>query len=100
MKIKKAEAKDQITQRLRRIEGQVRGVQNMVKEERDCHEIVQQLSAIRSAVQGASRLFLQEYASSCLLELGEKDNDSISLEEMQRREKMVHDMIELLDKAP
>lgn len=100
MKIKKAEAKDQITQRLRRIEGQIRGVENMVNEERDCHEIVQQLAAIRSAVQGASRFFLHEYATSCLLELGAKDGDSLSLEEIQKREKMVHDMIELLDKAP
>lgn len=100
MKIKKAEAKDQLMQRLRRIEGQVRGVQNMVNEERDCHEIVQQLSAIRSAVQGASRVFLQEYAATCLLEFGEKDRAPINLEDLQKREKMVHDMIELLDKAP
>lgn len=100
MKIKKAEAKDQLTQRLRRIEGQIRGVENMVNEERDCHEIVQQLAAIRSAVQGASRLFLREYAASCLLELDDKENGLVSLDEMQKREKMVHDMIELLDKAP
>ena len=36
--------------RLRRLEGQVRGIQRMVEERRDCHEIITQLAAVRSAV--------------------------------------------------
>jgi len=100
MKIKKSEAKEQLLLRLKRIEGQVRGVQGMVSEERDCEEIIQQLSAIRSAVQGASRVFLQEYASACLLEMDNRDAGSAIIDNPGRREKMVRDMIELLDKAP
>jgi DNA-binding FrmR family transcriptional regulator len=94
MKIDKPEAKEKLVQRLRRIEGQVRGIQAMVNDERDCTEILQQLSAVRSAVQSASRIFLQEYAASCLvrMETGESS--------VQDREKMVQDMIALLDKAP
>lgn len=94
MKIQNAEVKAKLTSRLRRIEGQIRGVQNMIEEERDCSEILQQLSAVRSAVQSASRIFLQEYATACLLEM-ETGDDSRS-----RREKMIQDMIALLDKAP
>jgi CsoR family transcriptional regulator, copper-sensing transcriptional repressor len=97
MKIKNQESKVILVQRLKRIEGQVRGIQGMVNEERDCQEIIQQLAAIRSALQGASRFFLQEYAASCLLEMNPAES---SLDEQKKREKMVHDMIELLDKAP
>jgi DNA-binding FrmR family transcriptional regulator len=61
------QVKSQVIQRLARIEGQLRGVQKMVAEERDCKEIVQQLMAIRSAVQSASLRFMQEVASECLL---------------------------------
>jgi DNA-binding FrmR family transcriptional regulator len=100
MKINSPDTKEHLIQRLRRIEGQLRGVQGMVNEERDCREIVQQLSAIRSALQGASRYFLQEYASSCLLEMGENENSPANPEERSKREKMIEDMINLLDKAP
>jgi CsoR family transcriptional regulator, copper-sensing transcriptional repressor len=57
MKLQNQEIKKQLLSRLRRIEGQVRGVQGMIDEERDCQEILQQLSAIRSAVQGTSVIF-------------------------------------------
>lgn len=100
MKIKNVSTKEHLVQRLRRIEGQVRGVQGMINEERDCQEIIQQLSAIRSALQGASRFFLQEYATACLLDVNEQDRDLLDPEIRSKREKMVRDMIDLLDKAP
>ena len=100
MKIKSDDTKEHLVQRLRRIEGQVRGVQGMINDERDCQEIIQQLSAIRSALQGASRFFLQEYATACLLDMSENDNNLTGPEERSKREKMVRDMIDLLDKAP
>lgn len=94
MKIDNREAKEKLVQRLRRIEGQVRGVQSMVNEERECDEILQQLSAIRSAVQSASRIFLHEYATTCLLQIETGDDTA------DKRQKIIHDMIALLDKAP
>jgi CsoR family transcriptional regulator, copper-sensing transcriptional repressor len=84
--------KQQLLSRLRRIEGQVRGVQNMIDEERDCEEILQQLSAIRSAVQGASVIFLEEYAVDCMVNL--------EVENRGEREKFVHDIIRLMGKTP
>jgi DNA-binding FrmR family transcriptional regulator len=100
MKIQNPEAKDKLVQRLRRIEGQVRGVQNMLDEERDCREIIQQLAAIHSAVQGASRIFLQEYASACLVELDAQSQPENVQGQREKREKIIQDMITLLDKAP
>ena len=100
MKIQNAEAKEKLVQRLRRIEGQVRGVQNMLEEERDCREIMQQLAAVHSAVQGASRIFLQEYASSCLVEMDEGLPSQSGPALRMKREQIIQDMITLLDKAP
>jgi DNA-binding FrmR family transcriptional regulator len=83
--------KDELQKRLRRIEGQVRGVQKMLEENRDCSEVVQQLSAIRSAVQGASLMFMREYASDCLM--------NVDADDKQTREQLVEDLIGLLGKA-
>ncbi len=100
MKIQNPEAKEKLVQRLKRIEGQVRGVQAMLDNERDCRQIMQQLAAIHSAVQGASRIFLQEYATSCLAELDEGIPVNLELDLHSKREKIVQDMITLLDKSP
>jgi DNA-binding FrmR family transcriptional regulator len=99
MKIQTSETKDKLILRLKRIEGQVRGVQNMLSEERDCREIMQQLAAIHSAVQSTSRIFLQYYATTCLAELDE-DNEFGTSSKTLKRESMVMDMISLLDKTP
>ena len=56
--------------RLRRIEGQVRGVQRMVDEERDCPDILQQMAAIRSAMHQASLVLARAYAARCLRRTG------------------------------
>ncbi len=58
--------KKMILARLKRIEGQVRGVQNMISEERDCRDVMQQMQAIKSAVQQASVEILREHAETCL----------------------------------
>jgi len=52
--------------RLRRLEGQVRGVQRMVSEHRGCHEIIMQLSAIRSAVDQVGLILLENQMHRCL----------------------------------
>jgi DNA-binding FrmR family transcriptional regulator len=100
MKIQNPEAKEKLVQRMRRIEGQVRGIQTMLDEERDCREIMQQLSAVHSAVQGTSRIFLQEYATSCLAEMDDNPQLNPGMDLRNKREKIVQDMITLLDKAP
>ena len=100
MKISNPEAKADLARRLQRIEGQVRGVRGMLDEERDCAEIVQQLAAVHSAVQSASRTFLQEYASACLLQMDEDSAGVEGTKRRQEREKIIRDMITLLDKAP
>jgi DNA-binding FrmR family transcriptional regulator len=92
VKIKSPTVKDDLQKRLKRIEGQLRGVQKMLEEDRECHEIVQQLAAVRSAVQGATLVFMRDYASDCLMNL-ETENDK------ETREMLVDDLIGLLGKG-
>lgn len=98
MKIQDVDTKQKLILRLRRIEGQVHGVQEMLEDERDCQEIMQQLSAVHAALQGASRIFLQEYATACLIEMEEYDHDDRSRRE--KRARVIQEMIHMLDKAP
>ncbi len=92
MQLTENNAKDKLINRLRRIEGQVRGVQSMVSDERNCRDILQQLSAIRSAVQGVSLLLMEDYMSDCFVNLEEKTT--------QERDELLKDIIKILGKTP
>jgi len=62
--------------RLRRIEGQVRGVQRMIEEEADCGEILNQIAAIKSAVHHAGIIMFENHAQECILKsLNEGDKE-------------------------
>jgi len=67
MKLENSETKTRLLQRLHRIEGQVRGIGNMLEGDRECRDIVQQVTAIQSALLGFRELLLEEYALTCLL---------------------------------
>ena len=58
--------KDEIRARLRRVEGQIRGIQRMVEEDRDCEAVVTQLTAARAALDRASLLILSRHLERCL----------------------------------
>ena len=77
METRSSEMKADLTTRLRRIEGQVRGVQRMVEEDRECADILQQMTAIRSAVHQASLLLARSYAARCLTEPTRGDMDAM-----------------------
>ena len=55
-----------LVQRLRRIEGQMRGLQRMVSERRDCHDTITQLLAARSALDQVGLMLLNNYLDRCL----------------------------------
>lgn len=59
---------DSVKKRLRRIEGQVRGVLRMMEEQKDCKEVVSQLSAVRSAVDRSIAYVLTHNLEKCLRE--------------------------------
>lgn len=90
MKFTDASGKSALQRRLKRIEGQVRGIAGMIEEERDCREIFQQLSAARSALQGVTLQLAEQAINDCLV-----NND----EGMGVNKVTVHDLMEILLKV-
>ena len=61
--------KTRIVNRLRRLEGQVRGLQRMVEEGRSCQEILTLVSGVRSALDATADVILEAYLLKCQSEL-------------------------------
>jgi DNA-binding FrmR family transcriptional regulator len=64
--------KDRHLQRLRRIEGQVRGLQRMVDEDKYCIDVLTQVSAVTRALQSFSLELLDEHMAGCVVEAAAK----------------------------
>ena len=58
--------KDDIMKRLRRIEGQVRGLQRMVEEDRYCGDILQQIASVQSALRTAGKTITRSHLETCV----------------------------------
>ena len=63
-----------VKNRLKRSEGQIRGVLKMMEEEKDCKDVVTQLSAIRTSIDRAIGLIVAENLAQCLREESDKEN--------------------------
>ena len=62
-----AATKDQLLSRLRRIEGQVRGVQGMVEDDRYCIDVLTQISAVQAALDKVALGLLDDHARHCVV---------------------------------
>jgi len=72
-------SKDMLLRRLKRVEGQIRGIQKMIAEDRDCVSIVMQLAAVRSGVEGVGALVLNNCMKLCFLKGPDSTTDIDSL---------------------
>jgi len=61
-----AEDKEAVLKRLKRIEGQVRGIAGMVEEDRYCIEVLDQISAVTRAIQGVALVLLDDHMAHCI----------------------------------
>jgi DNA-binding FrmR family transcriptional regulator len=59
--------KEQLTKRLRRIEGQVRGIERMVDEDRYCIDVLTQISAVQAALDKVALGLLDDHAHHCVM---------------------------------
>jgi DNA-binding FrmR family transcriptional regulator len=60
--------KDQLQTRLRRIEGQIRGIERMVEEDRYCIDVLTQIAAIQAALDKVALGLLDSHAHTCVVE--------------------------------
>jgi len=68
--------KESLLRRLRRVEGQVRGIEKMVEDERYCVEILDQIAAARTALEQVGLRLLENHARHCVRE-GHADVDEL-----------------------
>jgi len=84
LKQKHRESKEyrNLRNRLSRIEGQVRGIQTMLEEERYCVDILNQVSAIQAALNGFNKALLSNHIQSCVVEDIKSGNEKQVVEEL------------------
>lgn len=78
------EAVKGLIDRLRRIEGQARGIQRMLEEQRPCRDIIIQLTALRNAVSKVAVTLIVENLHACIVEEGGDNVPSEALAEAKK----------------
>ncbi len=73
-----------LTRRLRRVEGQIRGIQQMLAEARDCRDIVTQMSAASKALDQAGFLLVASGLTWCIANPDESAAEGYALEDVQK----------------
>jgi CsoR family transcriptional regulator, copper-sensing transcriptional repressor len=68
--------KDQLRKRLRRIEGQVRGIQGMVDEDRYCIDVLTQIAAVQAALDKVALGLLDDHARHCVVDGPDAEKDA------------------------
>jgi CsoR family transcriptional regulator, copper-sensing transcriptional repressor len=76
-----SDSKDALLNRLRRVEGQVRGVQGMVTDDRYCIDVLTQISAIQAALDKVALGLLDDHARHCVMR-AEADDQANKTDEL------------------
>lgn len=74
--------KNAILLRLRRMEGQVRGLQQMVQDDRYCLDVVQQINALNAAGREVALLVLEDHLRGCLTEAVRQNEGEAAIQEL------------------
>lgn len=70
-----ADASKNVLLRLKRIEGQVRGIQRMIENKADCGEVLNQIAAIKAAINRVGIIVFEKHACECILESVNENNE-------------------------
>jgi DNA-binding FrmR family transcriptional regulator len=74
-------SKGVLLNRLKRLEGQIRGIERMIEDGRDCESIITQLGAVHAAIGGVGGLLLRNYMKICF---NKKTTESADIESLAR----------------
>lgn len=74
--------RDAVIKRLRRIEGQIKGIQKMVEEEKFCGDILIQVTAARAALNSVGGLILENYMKTCLTDYIDGEGDTKDIDKL------------------
>ena len=85
--------KDDYLKRLRRIEGQVRGIARMVEEDAYCIDVLTQLSAVTKAVQSVGIGLLEEHVNHCVLEAAQQGDPDAAREKVAEATRAIERLV-------
>lgn len=85
------ELREQASVRLKRIEGQIRGIQRMVADERYCADILTQIAAAQESLRAVARVMLRNHLEHCA-------SDAIRSNDAARRERIYDELTDLFGK--
>ena len=74
--------KNALLRRLRRMEGQVRGLQQMVEDDRYCLDVVQQINALSAAAREVALIVLEDHLKGCITDAIKDDDGDTAIKEM------------------
>ena len=77
-----AETKQKLKARLNRIEGQIRGINNMVEKDAYCDDILNQISSVRAALAGVSKQVLEGHLKHCVVDGIKEGREGQIIEEL------------------
>lgn len=75
-------SKADLLKRLRRIEGQIKGIQKMIEHDENCNDVLIQIAAARAAINKVGGLMLQSYSKSCIKKATACDNSHDNIDEL------------------
>ena len=76
------ECKENVLKRLRKIEGQVKGIQKMVENGKECSDLLIQVSAVRAAINKVGGLILENHSKECITKALNKDDSENAINEL------------------
>lgn len=71
------EMKNILTTRLNRVEGQIRGIKGMIERDTYCDDVLTQIAAVQSALNGVGKLLLEGHMKSCVIERIHAGDDEV-----------------------
>jgi len=81
--------KQSLSDRLKRIEGQVRGVERMLQEDQPCAQVLHQISATQAALHGVSAVVLRNYLEHCVA-------DAIQSGDRRRKDAVLNELMDVV----
>ena len=81
--------REQLSNRLNRIEGQVRGINKMVQDDVYCDDVLHQILSVEAALTGVKKMLLEAHMKSCIIEQIEKGDSAVIDELMTTIGKMI-----------
>ncbi|SDH93152.1 DNA-binding transcriptional regulator, FrmR family [Desulfosporosinus hippei DSM 8344] len=77
-----SESKDDIVRRLKKIEGQVKGIQRMVESDKYCVDVLIQVAAVRAALNRVGTIVFEHHSRGCMRNAVENNNQEAAIEEL------------------